>query len=92
LKFRNSLVGLSSGNIPDDSCVGVSPNSYSIQNGSTSCWLAGEKHPIKWQNGAIKPKWNGKGDIAGCGLVLNPENELSIFFTENGILMGQFPY
>jgi hypothetical protein len=27
--------------------------------------------------------------VLGCGLVLNPENELSVFFTQNGILMGQ---
>jgi hypothetical protein len=25
----------------------------------------------------------------GCGLLMNPENKLSIFFTGNGILMGQ---
>jgi hypothetical protein len=30
-------------------------------------------------------------DIVGCGLVLNPANALSIFFTKNGILMGQSP-
>jgi hypothetical protein len=31
-----------------------------------------------------------KGEVIGCGLLLNPEKELSIFFTDNGILMGQF--
>jgi hypothetical protein len=39
----------------------------------------------------IKPKWNGPGDVVGCGvLVVKPENELAIFFTLNGTLLGQF--
>jgi hypothetical protein len=28
--------------------------------------------------------------VIGGGLLLSPANELSIFFTGNGILMGQF--
>jgi hypothetical protein len=34
-------------------------------------------------------KSNGPGNVAGCGLLLNPSNELSIFFTWNGILRGK---
>jgi hypothetical protein len=52
--------------------------------------LSGKSHPFEWPNEAIKPKWNDQGDVIGCGLLLNPENEVSIFFTGNGILMGQF--
>jgi hypothetical protein len=44
-----------------------------------------------WPNGAIKPKWNGCGDVIGCGLLLYSANELYIFFTQNGIIMGQYP-
>jgi hypothetical protein len=29
------------------------------------------------------------GEVAGCGLLLWLENKISIFFTVNGILMGQ---
>jgi hypothetical protein len=47
-------------------------------------------HDFEWQNGAIKPRWNGEGDVYGCGLLMNTENKLSIFFTVNGLLMGQF--
>jgi hypothetical protein len=47
-------------------------------------------HRFEWPNRAIKPEWNGQGDVIGCGLVLKPANELSMFFTLNGILMGQF--
>jgi hypothetical protein len=43
---------------------------------------------FEWPNGAIKPEWNCIGDVLGCGLLMNPGNELSIFFTGNGILMG----
>jgi hypothetical protein len=86
------LVGLSSGNIPDGSIVGLLPNSYAIPYGYGFCWLFQEAHYFEWPNDAIKPKWNGRGDVLGCGLVLNPANELSIFFTGNGILMGQFPF
>jgi hypothetical protein len=37
-----------------------------------------------------EPEWNGPGDVFGCGLLMSPQNKLSIFFTENGILIGQF--
>jgi hypothetical protein len=53
--------------------------------------LSGYIHNFEWPNGAIRPEWNGQGDVVGCGLLLNPENNLFIFFTANGILMGQFP-
>jgi hypothetical protein len=89
--FRNILVGLSTGNIPKYSFVGDLPNSYAIEDGYNYCWLSGKEHHFEWPNGAIKPEWNGKGDVYGCGLLLNPENKLSIFFTVNGLLMGQSP-
>jgi hypothetical protein len=33
----------------------------------------------------------GPGDVIGCGILLNPDKKLAVFFTGNGILMGQFP-
>jgi hypothetical protein len=48
-------------------------------------------HSFEWPNGATKPKWRYNGNVLGCGLLLNPENELSIFFTGNGLVMGQSP-
>jgi hypothetical protein len=83
------IVGLSSGNLPNRRCVGHFPNSYSIPHGYGFCWLSQEAHDFEWPNIAIKPKWNFRGDVIGCGLVLNPQNKLSIFFTGNGSLMGQ---
>jgi hypothetical protein len=91
LIIRRVLVGLSSGNIPVGSCVCCPPNSYAFEDGCDYCWISGKQYQFEWPNGAIKPKWNGKGDVVGCGLLLNPENEVSIFFTGNGILIGQSP-
>jgi hypothetical protein len=54
------------------------------------CYIAGKKHAFEWPDGAIKPTANKRDDVAGCGLLLSPSNELSIFFTGNGILMSQF--
>jgi hypothetical protein len=40
--------------------------------------------------GAIKPEKKEYGmDVFGCGLVLDPEDKLAIFFTRNGNLRGK---
>jgi hypothetical protein len=56
--------------------------------------LSGKEHAFEWPNEAAKPEWSAadeadKGDVIGCGLLLSRQNELSIFFTFNGILLGQ---
>jgi hypothetical protein len=38
---------------------------------------------------AIRPQMKEHGNVYGCGLVLDPDNKLWIFFTLNGILMGE---
>jgi hypothetical protein len=90
-KCRQILVGLSIGNIPEGDVVSDLQNSYGMRDNNTYCWLSMKTHHFEWPNGAIKPKWNGNsiGDVFGCGLLLNPANKLSIFFTGNGLLMGQ---
>jgi hypothetical protein len=40
---------------------------------------------FEWPNAAIRPKWNAEGDVIACQLLLNPKDELAIFFTGNGI-------
>jgi hypothetical protein len=48
---------------------------------------------FEWTNGTNGlPKRNGPGNVTGCGLLLNPANQLSIFFTLNGILLGKLYY
>jgi hypothetical protein len=42
------------------------------------------------EEGAIQPRFKfGSINVFGCGLVLDPENKLWIFFTLNGQLLGE---
>jgi hypothetical protein len=54
------------------------------------CFIDGKKHEFEWPDEAVKPKSPNCEDVIGCGLLLNPENKLAVFFTRNGTLMGQF--
>jgi hypothetical protein len=67
--------------------VGFAPTSYAFDC-CYHCWLSGNSHHFEWSDRATKPKWNGPGDILGCGLLMSPKKEVSIFFTGNGILIG----
>jgi hypothetical protein len=88
--FREILVGLSSESIPDGTFAGEIQNSYAIEDGCDYCWLSGKTHQFEWPDDTTKPEWNGPGDVIGCGLLINPKKEGFIFFTGNGLLMGQF--
>jgi hypothetical protein len=69
--------------------IGYYPNSYAFRH-LHECWLAGERHPFELPEGALRPRWKPNGmNIYGCGLVLDPNDKLAIFFTLNGILMGE---
>jgi hypothetical protein len=59
--------------------------------GPCQYYLAGEECEFEWPNGV-----NGEaksrdttGDTIGCGILLNPEDRVSIFSTYNGILLGK---
>jgi hypothetical protein len=55
-------------------------------------WISGKKHRFEWPEG-INPKlyFNRYGDdVLGCGILVNRHNELAIFFTANGTLLGEF--
>jgi hypothetical protein len=53
--------------------------------------LAGESHPFELPDGAIQPEPKNVGkNVMGCGLVLDSDNKLAIFFTSNGYLSGEF--
>jgi hypothetical protein len=51
------------------------------------------KYDLEWPAGAIRPKWDGNdrgnGVVLGCGILFNSKNQLAIFFTFNGSLLGQ---
>jgi hypothetical protein len=90
-QFFRCFVGLS-GAITDDSLIGEYSNSYAIDIGPHrcyGCWLAGEYHRFELPEGAIRPKIKEYGNVFGSGLVLNPDNNLAIFFTLNGKLLGK---
>jgi hypothetical protein len=56
----------------------------------SGCWLAGEHNFFELPEGSVPPIWNRYSvNVFGCGLVLDPEDKLSIFFTLNGKLLGK---
>jgi hypothetical protein len=66
-------------------------NTYAMQDDKRDyCLLSGERRLFEWPDGAVRPKLNGCRDVFGCGLVLIADHKLAIFFTTNGILLGQF--
>jgi hypothetical protein len=85
---RAFYIGLANGHITDNGLVQSSPNYYCFATRGDHCYLSGMQHKFEWPPGAIRPYWNGIGDTLGCGILLNPKNELAIFFTANGIIMG----
>jgi hypothetical protein len=85
------LIGLSDGTVPDGTTIAGFKNSSAVMNGDDFCWLNGDCHDFEWPIGTIKPEWkNGVGDVVGCGIMVNREDKVAIFFTGNGKLMGQF--
>jgi hypothetical protein len=71
----------------------LSPNSYailiSIPTGNFYQFgLAGQHHRYVFPNGVIRPEWKETENVAGCGILMNPDDKLTIFFTFNGILLG----
>jgi hypothetical protein len=88
-------IGFSDGAIPapDHSLVQYR-NTYAISTGGYSfeyeCVLAGELHQFELPEGGIIPqKKDDATDAFGCGLLLDPQDKLSIFITVNGQLMGE---
>jgi hypothetical protein len=72
--------------------IGQDSNSYGIPivgHHCYGCWLAGEVHRFELPEGAVKPEMEENGNVVGCGLVLDPDNEMAIFFSLNGKLLGE---
>jgi hypothetical protein len=73
---------------------------YAILPGCNWCtfpWKKGisleERNFEIYPNDAIFDEWKeDTGNVAGCGLLLDPDNKVSIFFTENGTLMGELSF
>jgi hypothetical protein len=91
-QFFSSNVGLSGAIADNNSWIGHNSNSYALPSGwyVDECWLAGEPHRFEFEfpEGAIRPERKNNGNFFGCGLVLDPDGKLTIFFTLNGQLLG----
>jgi hypothetical protein len=37
-----------------------------------------------------RPEQNAQENVYGCGILIDPDNKLTTFFTLNGILLGEF--
>jgi hypothetical protein len=89
-QFFRCNVGLS-GAI-DTSWIGQNSNSYAVSSVFyyiDGCRLDGEYHRFELPEGATRPEEKDYGNVYGCGLVLDPDNKLAIFFTLNGNLFGE---
>jgi hypothetical protein len=87
------MVGLSDGEIPRGRWIGLSPNSYAIYieipDGNFYHFrLAGHTHRFEYPEGVIRPELKDTGNVAGCGILVNSDDKLTIFFTLNGLLAG----
>jgi hypothetical protein len=89
------MIGLSDGLPADYILDECHLNFYYLSYGCDHCCLSGTKHRFELPNGALKPEWESRrrvseDEIIGCGILLHSNDKLSIFFTLNGNLMGQF--
>jgi hypothetical protein len=86
------VIGLTDGEIPRDQWIGQQPNSYAIGIRIPYFYilfrLAGQRHRFNFLEGVIGPELKETGNVAGCGLLINSDDKLTIFFTLNGILIG----
>jgi hypothetical protein len=90
------VVGLTDGKICLGGLFGFPANSYAINipfitpNGNSyQFFLAGQRHLIEFSSdGGIRPEQKETGNVVGCGILMNPDEKLTIFFTLNGILIG----
>jgi hypothetical protein len=46
-------------------------------------------HLFELPEGTVEPEMKEYGNVFGCGLVLDPDNKLTIFYTLNGKLLGE---
>jgi hypothetical protein len=94
-RFPCFSAGFTDGSKPGaaaDGLVGGSPNCYGIAKQDAKFygyWLSGKGHDLECQipSGSIDA---GPGaTVVGCGILLNAKNELAVFFTLDGILIGK---
>jgi hypothetical protein len=48
------------------------------------------RHRFALPAGVIRPELKETGNVVGCGILIYPEDKLTIFITFNGIFAGKF--
>jgi hypothetical protein len=68
------------------------PKSYALHSARNFkyCCLAGNNHRFEPCLPVEKRQLNEGRNTFGCGLLLDPKDKLAIFFTLNGLLLGEF--
>jgi hypothetical protein len=87
------LVGLTDGKIPRGGWLFQLPNCYyiGIPIPTVNIYrfrLAGQRHRFEFPEGIVRPVLKDTGNVYGCGILMNPDDNVTIFFTRNGILIG----
>jgi hypothetical protein len=83
------MIGLSGG--LTDFLLGDCPIFYYLSVRRDHCHLAGTKNELELPNWVIKPEWRSdSSEVIGCGILLDSNGKVQIFFTLNGNLLGQF--
>jgi hypothetical protein len=90
--FSRCIVGLSDGVTPY--LISQNSNSYAISipvlgHYLYGSFLDGEFHRFELPEGTVEQEMKENENVFGCGLVLEPDNKLAIFFTLNGQLLGK---
>jgi hypothetical protein len=80
-KFIRLAVGLTDGEILHFFIRNPNRNIYDFG-------VAGQYHHFEFPEGVIRPKLKETENVAGCGILIDSDDELTIFFTMNGILIG----
>jgi hypothetical protein len=37
----------------------------------------------------VRPEQNDQGNVYGCGILMDPDNQVTTFFTLNGVILGE---
>jgi hypothetical protein len=72
-------------------CVGLAAsnrNLYAIATISINGRRVEFQRSILPMEARLEPP-NVEGNVYGCGILMDPDNELTMFFTLNGILLGE---
>jgi hypothetical protein len=81
---------LSDGAPYDHLWIGQYSNSYVTWTDCLyECFISGDIHVFELPDKAIRPTRKPDTNVNGCGLVLDPEEKLWLFFTLNGQLLGE---